>query len=95
MRYGDTTEQALGQMREDIMARQAAFHRPEADHTTARAKAQRALVRGKDGAIELASRVGRTARERPMVVAAVAAGVVGLILLARRIKTRGVADAHC
>ena len=89
MRYGDTTEQGLGQRRDDFMVNQAAVPGPDAEQVTARAKAQRALARGKDGAVELASRVGRTARERPVVVAAVAAGVVGLIVLALRFKSRG------
>lgn len=58
------------------------------DEVDVKKRARRALVRGKDGAVELTSRARDIARERPALVVAIIAGVVAVIAVGVAVKRR-------
>jgi hypothetical protein len=88
MRDRETIEHEIEEKRQDLVAGIAELKDTVADKVSVKKRARRALVRGKDEAVELTGRAQRFARERPVVVLAVIGGVATLIAVGVAMRRR-------
>ncbi len=88
MRDRNGIEHEIEVRRDDLTAEVAELKDVILDKVDVGKRARRALARGKEGAVELASRARSTARERPALVVAIIAGVVAAIAVGVAVKRR-------
>lgn len=88
MRDQESIEHEIEMRREDLANGIAELKDTVLDKVDVKKRARRAIERGKDEAVELASRARMTARDRPEVVVAVIAGVVAAIAIGVAVKRR-------
>lgn len=88
MRDRETIEHEIEEKRQDLVAGIAELKDTVADKINVKNRARRALVRGKDEAVELTGRAQGLARERPLVVLAVIGGVAALIAVGVAVRRR-------
>jgi hypothetical protein len=88
MRDRESIEHEIEVKRDELATGIAELKDAVVDKVNVKKRARRALVRGKEEAVELASRARTTARERPALVVAIIAGAVMLIALGVALKRR-------
>jgi hypothetical protein len=88
MRDRESIEHEIEVKRDELATGLAELKDVVVDKVNVKKRARRALVRGKEEAVELASRARTTARERPALVVAIIAGAVMLIALGVAVKRR-------
>jgi hypothetical protein len=88
MRTRDNIEHEIEVKREELAAGVAELKDTVLDKVDVKKRARRALARGKEEAVELASRAQETARDRPALVVAIIAGAVTAIAIGVALKRR-------
>jgi hypothetical protein len=88
MQNRDKIEHEIEVKRDQLVAEVAEFKDAVLDKVDLKARARRALARGKEEAAELASRARDTARERPALVVAIIAGAAIAIAIGVALERR-------
>jgi len=88
MRNRENIEHEIEVKREELAEGLAELKDTVLDKVNVKKRARRALARGKEEAVELASRAQETARDRPALVVAIIAGAVTAIAIGVALKRR-------